>query len=698
MDEMRQERGPLQERRGEDRQENREEIPRQIYRPRQPEEGTGNSGQGRQSERAAGAEPGAAIGQKNEQGQQASANPYQSPQKETAQQKGEHFGLLVFPTLLYAVIYTFLLYDNWASVTMPIFVAATAVYVFYIMKNSGVEIRKRTGWYVLAMALLGISDMLTGNEIIQFFNNLGIFLMLICMLLYNYFDVRGWGFWQYAGSILGAVCGALGQVAEPFSDGAAYFHGAKERKKSRGIYILLGLVIALPILAVVTGLLYSADAVFAQVLRETLNLNPATICLVMLFFLFAFFSAYCGMRYLGKKELDIDCKERTRWEPLIAITVTLLVSVVYLMFSGIQIFGLFLGKMALPQGYTYAAYAREGFFQLLAVCLINLVMVLFIQGFFREHGLLKILLTLICGCTYIMAASSAMRMIMYVQVYHLTFLRVLVLWALAVIAILLAGILFQIWKKGFPLFTYGMAAVCVCYLALSFSHVDYFIARYNLAHMDGENSDYSYLMGLSTDAAPAIYDALVKGDGKDAEVNVQTLGEELDDYLVALSESTDDSIRQFNVSRYYARHLFGQEMEDFAGAVHVSFSNQTEGKIIYVTLRFYNGSSLIGSRELTEADGSSLTFDTIYGKGTGRTGFDFSLTRAELEQMGADTEDLSQFGVSASFVDEDGNACETPVCIVAPQMGNTYELDLYEDYEGAYTFGIYQNYERSMTQ
>ena len=36
-----------------------------------------------------------------------------------------------------------------------------------------------------------------------------------------------------------------------------------------------------------------------------------------------------------------------------------------------------------------------------------------------------------------------------------------------------------------------------------------------------------------------------------------------------------------------------------------------------MTLHFYNGSSLIGSRELTEADGSSLTFDTIYGKGPG---------------------------------------------------------------------------------
>ena len=65
-----------------------------------------------------------------------------SPQKETGAAEGGAFWTSGFPTLLYAVIYTFLLYDNWASVTMPIFVAATAVYVFYIMKNSGVEISK----------------------------------------------------------------------------------------------------------------------------------------------------------------------------------------------------------------------------------------------------------------------------------------------------------------------------------------------------------------------------------------------------------------------------------------------------------------------------------------------------------------------------------------------------------------------------
>ena len=41
-----------------------------------------------------------------------------------------------------------------------------------------------------------------------------------------------------------------------------------------------------------------------------------------------------------------------------------------------HLFGLFLGKMQLPEGYTYAQYAREGFFQLLAVSILNLILVL----------------------------------------------------------------------------------------------------------------------------------------------------------------------------------------------------------------------------------------------------------------------------------------------------------------------------------
>ncbi len=61
-----------------------------------------------------------------------------------------------------------------------------------------------------------------------------------------------------------------------------------------------------------------------------------------------------------------------------------------------------------------------------------------------------------------------------------------------------------------------MVVVTVCYLALSFSHPDYWIAKCNLANLGnmGNSSegffraesynDYRYLAGLSADAAPAL--------------------------------------------------------------------------------------------------------------------------------------------------------------------------------------------------
>ena len=80
-------------------------------------------------------------------------------------------------------------------------------------------------------------------------------------------------------------------------------------------------------------------------------------------------------------------------------------------------------------------------------------------------------------CTFVMIASSAMRMVIYIRYYYLTYLRILVLWGLALLALLFVGVVVQILKEDFPLFRYHMAVVAVLYLALSFAHPDYIIAR-----------------------------------------------------------------------------------------------------------------------------------------------------------------------------------------------------------------------------
>lgn len=471
---------------------------------------------------------------------------------EETEKRSNYFGKIFLPTLIYALLYTIFLYNNFHSVTMIFFVISTLIYCRYVMKHAAITPKKRTWFYGAVMILLAISTASTGNSKILIMNNLGILLLLLCMLLDNYLDTSKWTFGKYLAAMFTAFGGGISYMGEPFTDASCYKKNGDSKKNSKFLYVLLGLGISIPLLIVVITLLYFADAVFASVLENSFvfDLNPAKIVGICLTFAFAFFAAYSGMKYLGHKKISKECKSLAHFEPLIAITTLIPVSVVYLVFSIIQILGLFLGQLNLPENYTYAQYAREGFFQLLFVCLINVAIVLFVQGFFRENVWLKTLLTIISGCTYIMLASSAFRMWMYVKVYHLTFLRFFVLWTLAMIAVLLTGIVIQIFRKQFSLFRYGVITVSIGYLALSFCHPDYWIASYNLSSSHIEEAapvDYWYLSTLSTDAAPI----LKKYDG-----------DWIDAYDNQIQYDIDDSLRGFNLSYYSARQLFPADSKE----------------------------------------------------------------------------------------------------------------------------------------
>lgn len=135
-------------------------------------------------------------------------------------------------------------------------------------------------------------------------------------------------------------------------------------------------------------------------------------------------------------------QQKNKKNPVIAITFLSMVTAVYVIFCGIQVVFLFTGGMLL----------------------------------------------LCSDCTYIMIASSVLRMILYISTYHLSFLRVLVLWFLAMLTVLMAGVVITVLRPEFGLFRYCMTVVTVFYLIFSFGRSDYFIAKYNVAQMGEEIS------------------------------------------------------------------------------------------------------------------------------------------------------------------------------------------------------------------
>lgn len=435
-------------------------------------------------------------------------------QKETSHSQilKDQFPVFGLSSLIYGIFFCFCIYENFSGITSPILCAATCFYYLFCFKNLHIEADPMRYFFIPCTILLGLSNMLTQNPYIIFMNYCGIILLLFVFLVRHFYVTAGWDFSKYTGALFLSLFCSICHIGAPFVSLQSYVKKSKGNRKITVLSsIFAGLLISIPLLFIIGGLLLSADAVFRNLadylFADLLSLiRPDKLIGILFTFCFGLCASFGILTELASRRIQPDAEDKRKYEPIVAITFTSILTIIYVIFSGIQVLYLFLGSGKLPQGYSYASYAREGFFQLLFVCLINLVLVLFCMGHYKEHVLLKAILTVICLCTYIMIASSAMRMLLYIGVYHLTFLRVFVLLALLVLALCLGGVLVSIYKNAFPLFTYMLIVVSLCYIAFSLSKPDYYIASYNLATQNAKDSvfDSYYLYNLSTDAVPAL--------------------------------------------------------------------------------------------------------------------------------------------------------------------------------------------------
>lgn len=468
----------------------------------------------------------------------------------------ENFRFFAGMSLLYGILTTFCIYNNPNGVTFPMLVLITIAFASCYVKKIGIPMQKDTYLYAGVMALLGISSFLTSNWFLIFFNRAGILLLFFVMMMHQFYQDREWGFQTYMKNIfllIGATCKSM---TSPFRHAVGQWSGKEGQKKKTAAYIFTGIGIAFVMLIVIFPLLLSSDRIFELYFGKWVNhMRFGTVFQIFMMILvtavlcYAFFVALCRG---SLKHAEGEKKEK--YNPMIGITFTSVLAFVYLLYCGIQIVYLFIGRgNILPQGVTYASYARSGFWELLVVSLINFIVVLACTHLFEENRMLKVTLTLISACTFVMIFSSAYRMCMYIAVYHLTFLRVLVLWFLVLLTLIMSGTVIAVFRKHFPLFRYVMLVTACCYLLFSFAKPDYWIAKYNVAHMQTiEWSDLNYLIyGLSDDAAPVLaendFAPLLEEGDRDALRGV------LEEYFGRIRTNyKNNDVRTFNYSHMQA--------------------------------------------------------------------------------------------------------------------------------------------------
>lgn len=509
-------------------------------------------------------------------------------QKEKEEEASHYFGLLGISSFIYAIIFTFCLYKNLNGITNPIFSISTAYYMYYMGKKFDKKFKSIHYFSSCAIILLGFSNFLTGNGLMTFYNYIAMLILFSINMALLFFDFEAINILGHLRFIMDYGFGILEVIITPFSHLLKRVKKTKEGKSEKTKYIIIGFAIAIPLFFIMYAILSSADEVFHQIFKIDLHwLNPETFLSnsigIFLTFAFSFCFPYAAIFKLNllKQEKIKSIKKENN--PIIPIIVAGSISLLYVAFSLIQIIFLFMRSGTLPEGYTYAEYAREGFFQLLFVSIVNGFAILICMELFLYHKVLKFLLLVISGCTFIMIASSAFRMSMYIETYGLTSYRIFVLWGLLVIFLLMLGLIYQMFVPTFSLFNYALIVSTLCFIVLSFSHYDYWIAKYNFeryesiqkhqntgtAHANEQNDyeeeyfdspyvDYGYFMELSVDAAPIISEHFEEIFSYIEQENISL--DEVNWYPYS-TDPSNSNFRRFNLSRYIASHTIPNKIK-----------------------------------------------------------------------------------------------------------------------------------------
>ena len=183
---------------------------------------------------------------------------------------------------------------------------------------------------------------------------------------------------------------------------------------------------------IVIGLLCSADNEFAKIFStifkdiNIFNVSELTgriIIIIIAFFYFAGFFMNMLDKENGLKEFEKDEKAEKKESYTIRMMITVL-NLVYLVFCFTQIKVLFT-----EQNIKYSEFARKGFFQLMIVSLINIVMILKannknLRENEKQDKYKKTMCIVMVIFTLVIIISAFARMTLYQQNYGYTRLRV----------------------------------------------------------------------------------------------------------------------------------------------------------------------------------------------------------------------------------------------------------------------------------
>lgn len=264
--------------------------------------------------------------------------------------------------------------------------------------------------------------------------------------------------------------------------------------------VLLGLLVTVPLTVIVAALLASADSGVDHLLGQLfahLTKNVMTTALqfglgipVGLWLFAVLYSA--AQRRLRPNPMPEDAvyEEKLAAARIIpnlglyaGVTPICLLYLLYTVSQTTYFLSAFAGR--LPADTIYSAYARRGFFELCAIAVINLIVILVLTGCAKQGGrqrpkMLTAYAVLLCLFTLFIIATALAKMVLYISAYGLTALRVYTAWFMVLLAVVFLVLLIRQFTAKLPTAAVLTTAFILLFGGLCFARPDARIAEYNI--------------------------------------------------------------------------------------------------------------------------------------------------------------------------------------------------------------------------
>ena len=502
----------------------------------------------------------------------------------------KHFFVVL---LFIAWAFDFLFWESSTGVNFVLFLELVLIGAGYFFLKENLRPARRSVWLLVPIMFFSVSTFLRQEPLTLFLAY--VFTFFLLAMLGNTWNGGGWVFYGltdyfkkiliFAGSMVVRFAQMTSQNRKLEKENNA------EKENSFPLRpVLRGILIALPVVALFSSLLASADLVFAQKLSDFFeNFSGEQISETIWRSVLALLCAYLvGGAFLhaafesyDRKVVEVEGEQKKKLLGFIEASIVLgSVATLFFLFVIVQ-FQYFLGgaENIGVEGYTFSQYARRGFNELITVAFFSLVLILGLSSFSyrgtsKQRYIYSGLNLFIVVQVLIILVSAYHRITLGIQWHGFSRLRLYPRVFLIWLGLLLLTVAFlEVFKRQKFFALSAVIASLGFAFSLTLVNVDSSIAKHNILRASqGRHFNVTHLTSLSTDAVPVLVDEFL------FSLLSESVHEGVGAALLCFAHAdTNEPMldwRSFNLSRWQAR----QSLKEVEGDL-IGYNMNSDGRV-----------------------------------------------------------------------------------------------------------------------